>query len=116
LATHAHILTVTTHCIVGVTVQVYVPPNPLIVPFPIVTSHHVKLYTVSLHVAVTANPVFVHTPTADVKVGIGGFASIFIAYADACVPVLPAISCTNIHTYFPLFVGVLSVHVVVLFV
>ena len=74
-----------------------------------------KLYTGSLHVPVTANAVFVHAPTADVKVGIGGVASIFIAYADAVVHIFPATSCTNIHTYFPLFVGVLSVHVVVLF-
>jgi len=42
--------------------------------------------------------------------------SIFIAFADICVHVFPATSWTNIHTYWPLFVCVLSVQLVHVFV
>jgi hypothetical protein len=77
-ATHAPTFTVTNHCDVGVTVQLYVPPNPLIVPLPIVTSVDMKLYIVSLNAAVTVNVVFVHAPTADVNVTLGDVVSIFM--------------------------------------
>jgi len=78
-ATHAFTFTVTCHCAVGFTVQVYVPPNPLIVPFPIFTSHAMKLYIASLNNAVAVNVVFVHAPTADVNATVGDVVSIFIA-------------------------------------
>jgi len=78
-ATHAPTFTLTHHCAVGVTVQLYVQPNPLILPFPIVTSVDMKLYIVSLNVAVTVNVVFVYPTTADVKLTVGDVVSIFIA-------------------------------------
>lgn len=77
-ATHAGTFTVTTHCPLGVTVQLYVHPNPLIVPFPIVTSVEIKLYIVSVNVPVTVNAVFVYAPTADVNVIPGDVVSILI--------------------------------------
>ena len=80
LATHAHTFTFTVHCAVGFTVQVYVQPNPLIVPFPIVTSVDMKLNTVSLKVAVTLNVVLVHAPTADVNTTVGTHVSFIMIY------------------------------------
>jgi hypothetical protein len=80
LATHAHTFTFTVHCVVGFTVQVYVHPNPLIVPFPIVTSVDTKLNTVSLNVAVTLNVVLVHAATADVNTTVGTHVSFIIIY------------------------------------
>jgi hypothetical protein len=77
-ATHAPTFTLTAHCAVGVTVQLYVPPNPLPLPFPIVTSVNMKLYTGSLNVAVTVNVVFVYAPTADVKLTVGTHVSFII--------------------------------------
>jgi hypothetical protein len=79
-ATPAHILTVTVHCAVGFTVQVYVQPNPLIVPFPIVTSVDTKFNTVSLKFAVTLNVVLVHAATADVNTTVGTHVSFIIIY------------------------------------
>jgi len=77
-ATHAHTFTLTHHCAVGVTVQLYVHPNPLILPFPIVTSVDMKLYIVSLNAAVTVNVVFVYPPTADAKLTVGIHVSFII--------------------------------------
>ena len=78
-ATHAHIFTVTVHCALGVTVQLYVHPNQLIVPFPIVTSHATKLYTDSLNVAVAVNVELVHAPTADDNATLGDVVSILMS-------------------------------------
>jgi hypothetical protein len=77
-ATHAHIFTVTVHCAVGFTVQVYVHPNPLMLPFPMITSVDPKLYIVSLNVAVAVNVVFVHAPTGDDNPTVGDVVSILI--------------------------------------
>jgi hypothetical protein len=79
LATHAHIFTVTDHCALGSTVQLYAHPKPLIVPLPIVTSVDMKLNTVSLNAADTVNVVFVHDPTPDVNVTPGAIVSIFMS-------------------------------------
>lgn len=79
LATHAFTFTLTGHCAVGFTVQLYVHPNPLIVQFSILTSVDMKLYITSLNVAVAVNGTFVYAPTGDVNPTVGDVVSIFIA-------------------------------------
>ena len=102
-ATHAHTFTVTAHCPLGVTVQLYVHPNPLILPFPIVTSVDMKLYIVSLNAADTLKVVLVHAPTADDNVTLGDVVSIFMflfAHSDHAahgvnnvnIPLFPTLS------------------------
>jgi len=117
-ATHALITVLTTHCPLGNTVQLYAVHahvNPLIVPFVTLTSHEVKLYIVSLHDTLTTYDPLTYVGAVELNVGIGTHVSILMSFADTAVPVFPATSYTNIHTYFPLFVCVLSLHVVVLF-
>ena len=78
-ATHAAIFTVTNHGPLGFTVQLYVHPNPLIVPFPILTSVQMKFNTVSVNVADTVNGTFVYAHTAELNVTHGLVVSITIA-------------------------------------
>ena len=76
------------HCALGVNVKLYdvhAHVKLLIVPFVILTSHHVKLYIVLFHDTFTVNAPLTYAGAVELNVGIGFAVSIFIGFADANV-------------------------------
>ena len=96
VATHVSTDAVTTHCHVGVTLQLYVVhahAKLLTVPFAPVTSHTTKLLVLSLNVHVTTKYVQLkYVPTLLVNVTLGGVVSIHVIILDHEYVIFSAVS------------------------